>query len=223
MTIFHKIYYRIHKSVARPEERDDPSAGVLHNEVRTKVLELCDREQGHAVEVGCGEGLFLVKLAEKYPHLNICGIDNWEAILEVAKERLEKKGFKNVTVSRADALSLPLADQSFDLVVCINLVVNLPSEEHFRKCLRELDRICKKGGKIIFDVRNGDNPLLCLKYRLAKFYDETVKELPLKTYRLKKVLALLEEQDLDVLNVFRVGWPKNRFAPSLIIETKKGA
>ncbi|MBW1823389.1 MAG: class I SAM-dependent methyltransferase [Deltaproteobacteria bacterium] len=214
------IYYWFHKKMSRPEERGEYSSGRWQQMVRAEALELCTCDEGNVLEVGCGEGLFLAKLAKEKRDLDIYGADIWKDILDKAKNRFEEDNITNVKLHHCDASSLIFENNFFDVVVCINVFFNLPSEI-FYKSLQEISRVCKSGGKIIFDIRNSMNPFLWVKYKLAKYYDETVKDLPLRTYRLKKVTSLLEQHNLEIINKIYIGFPRSAFAAVIIIEARK--
>ena len=74
-------------------------------------------------------------------------------------------------------------------------------------------RICKPEGAIIFDIRNSLNPLLFIKYKLAKYYDETVRtrNLPLQTYRLKKVRDLLKKDGFEITELLPISANRGRY------------
>lgn len=216
-----KLYHWFHRKTSKPEERGEYSSGHWQEMVRAEALELCRCDEGNVLEVGCGEGLFLAKLAQEKRDLDIYGVDIWKDILDKAKKRLQENNITNVKLSHMDASSLGFEDEFFDIVVCINVFFNLPSEEQFCASLGEIARVCKKGGKVIFDIRNSMNPFLWVKYKLAKYYDETVKDLPLKTYRLKKVTLTLKQHNFEIINKVYIGFPHSALAPVIIIEARK--
>lgn len=219
-TALKKFYYWFRKKITRPGEKEDPSAGYWPDMVRTTVLDLCKSGTGSVFEVGCGGGLFLVKLAQKNQNFRIFGIDIIEDLLLMAKGRLEGNKIDSVDLVQADALSVPFKDNCFDTVVCINTFINMP-EDVFRKSLPEITRVCKRGGRIIFDVRNSMNPLVFVKYRLAKLYDGTVTDFPFRTDRFNKVAPELEKLNLEIIRRVNIGFPKNNFAPIFVIEARK--
>ncbi|HET7711425.1 MAG TPA: class I SAM-dependent methyltransferase, partial [Thermoanaerobaculia bacterium] len=69
------------------------------------------------LDVGCGTGEITGRLAEAFPDAEFLGIDLEEQHLERARRRCA--GYADrVRFQKGDAQSLPLVDQSFDLVVC---------------------------------------------------------------------------------------------------------
>ncbi|GBD95991.1 MAG TPA: class I SAM-dependent methyltransferase [Nitrospirae bacterium] len=215
-----KIYYRLHKMTSRPEEKGEYSSGYWQNGIRKNAVEMCREHKGSLLEVGCGEGLFLCRMIRARPDLEFWGVDEWDEILSKARMRIEeiKPG---VELLKADASDLPFEDAFFDTVVCINVFFNMESIEKVSYALKEMARVCKRGGRIIFDFRNSLNPLLVLKYRLAGYYDLTVKDLPLNTYNPKNIKTILRELNLDITREKHLFFPVKRFAPIIMMEALK--
>ncbi len=218
-----KIYYWFHRLISKPQERGEYSSGYWLDKVRKEILILCRGVQGRVLEIGCGEGLFLKQLAEENPGLEIWGIDNERARLSNLEKETQKKNIKNIRLRCEDATNLSFEDEYFERVVCINVFYNMESVEVVRKTLEQMKRVGKKSGRLLFDFRNSLNPFLVLKYRFAKYYDDTVRarNLPLKTYRLKEIKAILNDLSLKIVEKRFVGFPLGLFAPVVIIEAKK--
>lgn len=88
-------------------------------------LENCER----VLDVGCGEGALTRVLAEESPGV-VVGCDRDVTLL----------GDLAGTGVRGDAYHLPFADDSFDLVVCQALLINLPDPE---RAVREFARVAR--------------------------------------------------------------------------------
>lgn len=106
------------------------------------------------LEVGCGTGHFTRWLAEK--GLDAVGLDSSEAMLHEAR-RLGG-GPRYV---RGDALSLPVADRSYDLTALITTLEFLPDPA---RALSEAVRVARQG--VLLGVLNRWS-LLTLKYRAS--------------------------------------------------------
>jgi len=95
------------------------------------------------LDVGCGTGLLLKKLA-KTARL-VVGVDFSKAMVMRARERLRL--FLNVLLIRADSDFLPLRKDVFTHVFAITLLQNMPKP---RVTLRELMRVIRDKGFIVF-------------------------------------------------------------------------
>ncbi len=59
---------------------------------------------GTALEVGCGTGRNLIKVARRYPTAQLFGFDISEAMLETARKSIDRAGLSNrITLKQADA------------------------------------------------------------------------------------------------------------------------
>ena len=216
-----KIYYRMHKLFSRPQERGEYSGGFWQDKIRAQSLLLCKDAQGRILELGCGEGLFLSQLVENNPNLEIFGIDNSPQRIKQAEARMIAKNIGKVSLSLQDATLLNFPDGYFDTVICINVVFNLDSLDSVKKVFSQTNRISKPGGRIILDFRNSLNPFLYFKYKLAPLYDQTVKDLPLKTYSLSRMVRLLKEAGFEVMSKKPLGFFIGKIAPIIILEARK--
>ena len=88
------------------------------------------------LDVGCGTGHHLMQFRER--GFDVTGVDGSEGMLEVA--RANNPG---IEFAVSDVEALPFPDQSFDLVICIEVLRYLP---HFSKCVREMGRVLRPGG-----------------------------------------------------------------------------
>ena len=87
------------------------------------------------LDVGCGNGIFVNYLAEKYPDSfkRLCATDRSKTSLEFVK----------VENYESDITELPFADGEFDIVVCLEVIEHLP-QDVFAKALLELERVTSK-------------------------------------------------------------------------------
>jgi ubiquinone/menaquinone biosynthesis C-methylase UbiE len=103
------------------------------------------------LEFGCGSGENTVLLARR--GAKVCALDISEALIRVAKKRLEVNGInKGVKLCVASAYQIPLPDESIDVVFGIAILHHLELE----RAAREVRRVLRKGGKAIFKepIRN---------------------------------------------------------------------
>ena len=203
--------------MSAPGEKGEYSSGVWQDLARGKALELCAGRTGRLLEVGCGEGLFLRRLKERCPGLELSGVDISAERVQAAGERLG--GGAAVSVQDASRLSFP--DGHFDTVVCVNVLFNLPSRETVAQVLREIARVSRAGARIIADFRNAGNPLLGLKYALAPLYDPTVRGLPLRAYRPAEMKRFLSGAGLSAARAYPLGFPGLTLAPVIVWEAER--
>ncbi len=98
------------------------------------------------LDVGCGIGGSSLYLAEKYG-ASVAGITLSPVQANRAAQRAEAAGLSSrVSFQVADALAMPFADASFDLVWSMESGEHMPDKQQF---LRECHRVLKPGGKFL--------------------------------------------------------------------------
>jgi SAM-dependent methyltransferase len=97
------------------------------------------------LDVGSGKGFLLHEFKKQIPEITVAGIEISE--YGVNHTMSDVKPF----VTLGNAKSLPYADKTFDLVLAINTIHNLPLEDCF-KSLQEIERVSRKDKYIIVDA-----------------------------------------------------------------------
>ena len=101
------------------------------------------------LDVGCAKGFMLHDFLRLMPGLTIAGIDLSSYAVGEALE--EVRPFLRV----GDAKSLPYPDRSFELVISINTVHNLPLEE-CKQAIREIQRVSRRHAFLTVDAWRDD-------------------------------------------------------------------
>jgi arsenite methyltransferase len=112
------------------------------------------------LDAGCGLGLALIACAKKLTTGNAVGVDLWAAKdlsnnhPEGTRANAVAEGVADrVEVGSGDITRLPFRDVSFDAVISMTVLHNIPSRDGRDQALRELVRVLKPGGRIaIFDL-----------------------------------------------------------------------
>jgi demethylmenaquinone methyltransferase / 2-methoxy-6-polyprenyl-1,4-benzoquinol methylase len=101
-----------------------------------------------ALDLATGSGDVAFTLAKKVPSLKrITGLDFCQPMLEVARSKLKKRPLPiAISFEQGDCLSLPYADESFDLVT---IAFGLRNLEDRHLGLKEMLRVLRPGGKLL--------------------------------------------------------------------------
>jgi SAM-dependent methyltransferase len=100
------------------------------------------------VDIGCGAGMDLLIAARNIgPNGRAIGIDMTETMTEKAQASANAVGLENVEVRLGDAMSLPVTDESIDVVIS-NGVLNLVPNKS--AAYGEVFRILKPGGRFLY-------------------------------------------------------------------------
>ena len=92
------------------------------------------------LDVGCGKGFLLHEFTRAVPGVEVTGLDVSRYALEHAKDEVRER------LVEGTAARLPFADASFDYVVSLGTLHNLPVGELFA-ALAEIERVVRPGGR----------------------------------------------------------------------------
>jgi demethylmenaquinone methyltransferase/2-methoxy-6-polyprenyl-1,4-benzoquinol methylase len=112
--------------------------------VRAELIEVLRSDEANVIDVACGTGDLTLAL-ERGSKAKVFGTDFCRPMLELAKRKSEAEEAK-IPLIEADAMQLPLAENSFDAITIGFGLRNLPNIEYG---LVELYRILKPGGKLV--------------------------------------------------------------------------
>ena len=116
---------------------------VLHPGRVDAIERMGIRPGDRVLEVGVGTGIN----AALYPsYCSVTGIDFSSTMLEKARERVARKGVRNVRLLEMDAANMKFADDSFDIVYAPYVISVVPDPVGVT---REMYRVCRPGGRIV--------------------------------------------------------------------------
>jgi len=134
--------------------------------MRTEVLPWAMRNvplDGQVLELGPGYGITSRWLLEQGARLTAVEVDR--ALADDLRAQLGDR----VDVREGDGAALPLADASFDAVVCFTMLHHVPSPEQQDRLFAEAARVLRPGG-----VFAGSDSRLSLRFRLLHIRDTMV-------------------------------------------------
>ena len=153
------------------------------------------------LDAACGNGEYSLALAKKFPLATIYAIDFSKAMCEQTKARVKKQGITNIVVAEGDIEKLEFEDYFFDVVLCIDTLHHIPNSS-INKGLRELSRVIKKGGSLVVDFKNKNNPFLYYQHK---------KKNRVTYYRTNRTLKImnsfLRKEGVKVIQVKGSGGP----------------
>jgi len=137
-------------SILTPEVYDQ--AAFLAREIAAGMLERLQwmtLQPTQVLDVGCGTGMDMQRLAERYPQAQIWGMDLAQSFVNYGK----KQRTGRLAWAVADGPSLPLRSHSVDLIFA-NLL--LPYVEQPAVLLREWRRVLRPNGLLLFSCLGPD-------------------------------------------------------------------
>ncbi len=125
---------------------------IQEQKYRPILKELKNTEK--ILDIGCGTGMLLEKTIDKIDLA--VGVDFSQKMLEKAKARLPE----DCSLVLGDADNLPFQDNTFDSIVSITLLQNMPDPE---KTISEIARVVSSNGKLILTALKKKHSLDKLK------------------------------------------------------------
>ena len=149
------------------------------------------------LDVGCGTGELLSRLAAKFPAAQLSGLDPVPAMLNIAREKLSS----NVDLREGWANSLPWPDDSFDVVVSCNMFHYIT---HPVDAIHEMGRVLRPGGQLVI-TDWCDDYLAC---RVCGLYLRLARRAYFKTYHQRECLALLKDAGYfdATIERYKISW-----------------
>src|SRR5205809_3011263 len=105
-------------------------------------------EGGRVLEVGCGGGVGVKIILERFGAASVEAMDLDPKMIERAHRRLAAYGLARVQLSVGDVTSIKAGDATFDAVFDFGAI---HLEPNWRKAVAEVRRVLKPGGKFYFE------------------------------------------------------------------------
>ena len=132
-----------------------PAGGDVQRRIRNLVFDYINwNGNGNILDIGCGNGALAIESAKKYHEAFVTGIDYWGEMWDYSKEMCERNAdiegvSGRVEFQKANAVSLPFKDGSFELVIS-NFVFHEAGSRDKKEVLKEALRMVKPGGHFVF-------------------------------------------------------------------------
>jgi len=149
------------------------------------------------LDVGCGTGVLLYQIGQRYPQARLAGVDPVAEMLGVARRRLPD----GTDLRQGWVEHLPWDDSRFDVVVSCNMF------HYIRQplaALGEMARVLRPGGRLLI-TDWCDDYLAC---RVCDWYLRLFSPAHFKVYRRSECLNLLKQGGYPEASVegYRISW-----------------
>jgi SAM-dependent methyltransferase len=134
-------------------------------------------EGGSMLEIGCGAGRMTASFARRFA--SVYALDISEEMQNLAKQHLA--GFSNIQWVLGDGTNLSaIPSESVDFVFSYLVLQHLPADDLAMAYVREMLRVLKRGGMLLFQFNGAKHPTMNWKGRLAWGTVDTLWTLNLK-------------------------------------------
>ncbi|MBN1331505.1 class I SAM-dependent methyltransferase [Candidatus Dojkabacteria bacterium] len=131
---------------------------LLPHEDITKFINLCkERKLNKILDLGCGPGRHVVKLAEE--GFEVFGIDISPSAASLAEKWLHQKNLEaEIFVADFDDKQKDFEDNSFDAILAVN-TLEYGQQGEFGENLKQIGRLLRKGGLVFIVYRSEQSQL----------------------------------------------------------------
>jgi ubiquinone/menaquinone biosynthesis C-methylase UbiE len=146
-----------------------------------------------ALELGCGTGVFLTRVARS--GATLVGLDLSQDLLARAHEQL--KAIENVRLACGNAEAMPFADGGFDTVYGSSVLHHLG----LARALAESFRLVRPGGRVVFTEPNIVNPQVFVMFRfgwLKDYFAVSPDEMAFTRFRARRALLTAGFSEIEV-------------------------
>jgi 2-polyprenyl-3-methyl-5-hydroxy-6-metoxy-1,4-benzoquinol methylase len=171
-------FHRFHEVMA--EESGQSVVAALLDHIIPLVKGLPEQlERGiEVVDIGCGSGRAICKLAEAYPKSRFFGYDLCQEAVDAAQQKANERGLKNVKFETSDVAKLGDRDR-FDLITAFDAIHDQADPA---RVLRGIHAALKPTGTFLMqDIlassdlqKNLENPLAPMLYTISCMHCMTV-------------------------------------------------
>ncbi len=164
---------------------------------------LADLKAGETVlDLGSGGGIDVLLSAKRVgPTGKAYGLDMTGEMLALARENQKKSGIENVEFLKGEIESIPLPDNSVDVIIS-NCVINLSADKD--KVLKEAFRVLKPGGRFaVSDVVTRGEMLPEIRERVLLWVGCIAGALEEGDYRAKLGAAGFTDVELEPTRIYR--------------------
>jgi ubiquinone/menaquinone biosynthesis C-methylase UbiE len=114
---------------------------------RGRLIEILQPRAGERIlEIGPGTGYYTFEMAGRLDGGQVDVFDIQQEMIDHVMRAANRRGITNVRPALGDAQSLPYSDSSFDAVVLITVLGEIPDQD---RALAEVKRVLKPGGRLI--------------------------------------------------------------------------
>lgn len=135
-----------------------------------RLVKRLDLQPHFAVlEIGPGPGYFSIDAALSVPQGRLILVDVQQEMLDMARDRLQKRGLANVDYLRGDAVALPLESGSIDVAFLVAVLGEIPDPQ---AALREIRRVLRAEGTLSLTEHTLGDPHSLSTRDLARMTEE---------------------------------------------------
>lgn len=164
---------------------------IWHMNKLHTILGFIDFPAKTILDVGSASGWFISKIQEKFPKTKCYGIDIYDkAIIH------GKKLYPKIAFAVADARKMPFKNESFDVVVCTEVLEHVDDP---KSVLLEIKRVLRKDGVGVIELDSGSWLFSLSWFLWRKFHGKVWKDAHVHSFNSKKLERIIDSCGFDII------------------------
>lgn len=146
------------------------------------------------LDIGCGAGNYMVKLAQKVVDIDITLLDLSQPMLDKALERVSEVATGKVNALKGDFRTVDFDTEKYDVIIATAVLHHLRDDFDWETTFKKLFNLLNDGGSVwIFDLVSQTDTAL-QQYIYHDLYGKYLEQLKDREYR-DHVFAYIEKED----------------------------
>ncbi|MBD1426636.1 methyltransferase domain-containing protein [Sphingobacterium arenae] len=193
-----EIEERFDKDVARFSKLETGQQTTLdaafNMELITESIVRCSPKLKAVLDIGCGAGNYMVKLAQKVVDIDITLLDLSQPMLDKALERVGEATLGKVNALKGDFRTVDFGTDKYDVIIATAVLHHLRDDVDWETTFKKLFNLLNDGGSVwIFDLVHQTDTIL-QQYIYHDLYGKYLEQLKDRDYR-DHVFAYIEKED----------------------------
>lgn len=193
-----EIEERFDKDVARFSKLETGQQTTLdaafNMELITESIVRCSPKLKAVLDIGCGAGNYMVKLAQKVVDIDITLLDLSQPMLDKALERVGEATIGKVNARKGDFRTVDFGTDKYDVIIATAVLHHLRDDVDWETTFKKLFNLLNDGGSVwIFDLVHQTDTIL-QQYIYHDLYGKYLEQLKDRDYR-DHVFAYIEKED----------------------------
>lgn len=156
----------------------------------TNSLALYKKPPEKILDVGSSSGWLLFEISKRFPSSKCFGIDVYQKAITYGKQL-----YKNLSLIHADAHKIPFPNETFDVVICTEVLEHVVNPE---KVLKEIRRVLRSNGIAVIEMDSGNWLFKIVWHWWTNIRNGAWKDSHINAFHAKKLGKMIQDSGFKI-------------------------